>query len=484
MNLIARLKALVNRLLPRASFARSVGVLVGGTAGSQALLVLASPLLTRLYTPDDFGLLAVYAGLLSLFGVIASFRYELAITLPEDDQSAANLTALSLLLVLVVSAISGLLVLIAGSKIALLLGAPGLAAYLWLLPIGVLMAGFQNALRYWALRKKAFGISAAASIKQSVTNVLIQIIGYPFGSISLLLGQAGSQVAGTLAFGKLFLSNPNKKQINWKEIKTAAVRYKRFPLYSTWEGLFNTAGTQLPPLLFAALFSPAAAGLYSLANRVLSLPMSLIGSAIGQVFLSNAAQAHREGTLGKLVLQLHTKLAQVGLPPAMFLIFAAPDLFEMVFGVAWREAGEFSRWMIPWLYLVFVTSPLSTLFAVMEKQKQGMAFQVILLIARLIAIYFGFLSGEIIKAIILFSLSSAVCWLGLLMWIGSTSKNKFSDMLSPSLRALGISILCVAPLILAMQAEQDSIYYWRYAIIASGALIAARLISLLKKAYQ
>lgn len=181
-----------------------------------------------------------------------------------------------------------------------------------------------------------------------------------------------------------------------------AVRYKRFPLYSTWEGLLNTAGTQLPPLIFAIFFGPAVAGLYSLANRVLSIPMSLIGSAIGQVFLSNAAEARRNGTLGTLVLNLHTKLAHLGLAPALLLALTGPDLFAFVFGANWRQAGEFARWMAPWLYFVFTLSPLSTLFAVMENQKEGFAFQVILFVVRLAAIFIGSVILDISGTVILF----------------------------------------------------------------------------------
>ena len=146
--MITHAKNQLRRLLPKNAFARGVSVLVGGTAGAQVLLVLAAPLLTRLYSPEDFGLLAVYASLLALIGVISSLRYELAIPLPEDDGEAANVAVLCLILVVISTILTGVLVLLMGSVIAAALGVPTLAGYLWLLPVGVLLTGFYSLFNY------------------------------------------------------------------------------------------------------------------------------------------------------------------------------------------------------------------------------------------------------------------------------------------------------------------------------------------------
>jgi len=473
----------LKRLLPKSKFARGVGVLVGGTAGAQALGVLAAPILTRLYSPDDFGLLAVYASLLALCGVIASLRYELAIPLPEDDEQAAHLVVLSGLLVLGTTTLVAILVWLAGDPLAEALGAPRLAPYLWLLPVGILLSGTYSVFRYWAIRTQSFGAVARTTVWQSLSTLLIQIAGFKFGAVSLLVGQAGGQGVGTLSLGTLFSQSAKLKRCTWRAICQQASRYKRFPIFSTWEGLFNTAGTQLPPLLFAILFSPAAAGLYSLANRVLSLPMSLIGGAIGQVFFANAAQAHREGRLGQLVAQLHSKLAHVGLPPALLLILAGPELFAWVFGAEWRQAGEFARWMAPWLYLVFVSSPLSTLFAVMEQQKQGLAFQVILLTARLVALYAGATTGDLLSTVILFSTASAVCWLGFVLWIGYKTGNPIRVMMKPTLEAAIYALVCGLPLAAILLINPSIAHAWLYGLLVSVALVAVRILHLLRKAY-
>lgn len=480
---MSAVKAAVNRLLPRAPFARGVGLLVGGTAGSQVLLVLVSPLLTRLYTPDDFGLLAVYSALLALFGVIASLRYQLAIPLPEDDESASNVVALCLIVVAGITLVSALAVFIAGDRIASLLGAPRLARYLWLLPVGVFFSGAQEALRYYAIRRKAFGTIASTSVQRSLVNIVMQLFGFKLGAFGLIAAQATSQGAGSISLGKLFFRRRQLAAISWAGVREQARKYQQFPLFSTWSGFLNTAGQQLPPMLFAALFNPAIAGLYSLANRVLSLPMSVIGSAIGQVFLSEAAIAHREQRLGPLVARLHARLAHIGLPPALLLAFAGPEVFARIFGDQWREAGTYARWMAPWLYLVFVSSPLSSIFSVMEKPKEGMVFQGVLFGTRLLALYIGAMSGSVVVTVACFSLAGAVCWLGFLFWLGHSTGCRGAEMALPTGRAAAVALACSVPMAAAVVTDAPFAMWWS-AFALSAVFVGSRLAYMLRRTYQ
>ena len=481
--MITGVKNQLRRLLPKNTFARSVSVLVGGTASAQLLLVLAAPILTRLYSPEDFGLLAVYASLLALIGVISSLRYELAIPLPEDDGEAANVAVLCLILVVISTILTGVLVLLMGSAIAAALGVPTLAGYLWLLPVGVLLTGFYSVFNYWAVRTKRFTTIAGTKLRQAVATLAIQLAAFKLGGIALLLGQVAGQGVGTTTLGLPALKSAGFKQVSWAGVKKAAGRYRRFPIFSTWAGFANTAGLQLPPLMFAALFSPAAAGLYTLANRVLTLPMNLVGGAIGQVFFANAAEAHRVGKLGPLVAQLHAKLAHIGLPPAILLMLLGPALFAFVFGEQWRQAGEFAQWMAPWLYLVFVSSPLSTLFAVAEAQLQGLAFQSILLVSRVAAIGVGAWVGDLTLTMMLFAGVSAVCWLGFLFWVAHIAGNSAKTMWHPTLHAAGFALIIASPVVATLFFQVVTMVLWLITLSISAILLASRYWFLLRKAY-
>lgn len=476
--MINQSKSIIHSLLPKSGFARGVGVLVGGTAGAQILLVLAAPVLTRLYTPEDFGLLAVYASLLALIGVLASLRYELAIPLPEDDQEAANVAVLCLVLVAVSSLLTGLLVAFLGQPIAHTLGVPQLADYLWLLPVGVLLNGVYNVFNYWSIRTKRFTTIAGTKLRQAVATLAIQLTAFKLGGIALLVAQIAGQGVGTTSLARPALSKPEFKQVSSEGIKQVAIRYQRFPKFSTWASLVNTAGHQLPPILFAAFFTVGAAGLYALAHRILTLPTTLIGGAIGDVFFSHAADAHRENRLGELYLKLQDTLIQIGLPPAMILVVAGSDLFALVFGEAWREAGVFSQWLAISIFAGFVVSPLSQVFIVLEKQKTGLILQTVLFTARLIAISIGIWQESLLLTVALFSLASLLGYSVYLFfgtkYTGNQIKNIFKSLFNSCL----FSFLISTPIFLSFLFDVEFVFF--IALFSAGFLFSIRCHMIIK----
>jgi O-antigen/teichoic acid export membrane protein len=448
-------------------------------------MVLAAPVLTRLYSPEEFGLLAVYISLLSMVAVIASLRYQLAIPLPKDDKDAAAIVILSLLVVLGMSGLIGALVWGFGHRVADALNTSRLVAYLWLIPVGVLLAGAYQVFNYWTIRAGAFPVIARTKLTQAVSLVIVQIAGCKLGPVALLLGHVASQAAGLTSLAKeagrqhfpMFLA------VRLGDLAHQARRFRRFPIYSTWGGLFNTAGSQIPPILFAALFSPAAAGIYSLAERTLSMPVTLVGQAIAQVFLSDAAEARRKGELARLVATIYYRLAKVAMPPLLIVLVAGPDLLSLVFGTSWRQAGVFAQWMAPWLYLVFIAAPLSNLFFVMEKQAQDMIFQILLLSARLIALLTGAWLGDLIWAVALFALVSFVCWSGLVVWIVRTSGNSYRLLWVSSTKSLIWAGLLVSPVILAY-IFSEMLWIRLCGLLLAGVLVGSGYFLLLRETWR
>lgn len=463
----------IKRLLPKNRFARSVSVLAGGTAAGQIIVVAASPILTRLYSPEDFGLLAVYAGLLGIFAVAVSLRYELAIPIPESDEEAASVVILSLLVVLGMTAISAGIVWAWGESITTVLNTPALEPYFWLLPIGLLLIGIYQVFSYWAIRVKAFPAIARTKLTQAIGMVGVQLGGYALGPFALLLGQATGHAAGASSLAGLAMRRRWLvfRKVRLADVRWAAVRYRRFPVYHSWAGVLHKIGTELPLILFAGLFSPAAAGLYMLAHRVLAMPMQLLGKAVADVFFSSASEAQRNGDLAPLVSSIHHKLAHIAMPPTFVLLIAGPDLFALVFGAEWRQAGEIAQWMAPWIYLVFVTSPLSQVVSVLEKQAQFLIFQGVLLAARIGALVIGGLHGDLIFAVALLSGVSALCYAGFLVWLILASDNRLVDAWRPTATAALVAALLIAPL---------AVYYWLDAAWGYGLL--ALLVTVLASA--
>lgn len=466
---------LLSRYLPKGKFAHNVGVLVGGTAGSQVLMVLAAPLLTRLYTPDDFGILAVYVGLISVVTVISSMRYELAIPLPKTEEEAAHLVILSFLCVVLVTLLSVALVFFLGETLLIFFGMQKLSSYIWLLPLGIFLAGVFQILNYWAIRTEKFNKIAGARLQQALSTLLVQLGLFKFGVGMLLSGQAVGHGVGAVGLGMYAVKKIELCQIKTQRVLSAAKRYKKFPIYSTWSGLFNTLGGQLLPLFLAALFSPIAAGLFALAHRVLATPMSVIGTAVANVFLANAAKAHEEKRLSKLVSSIYNRLTHIAMPPAIILLISGPEIFSFVFGNEWSGSGYFSQWMAPWLYIVFVTSPLSTLFEVLEKQGQHLFFQMALLGARIISIVIG---GVLIKnielTVALYSIVSALFWVWFLYWVVSVTGGSKTELIWKTLSALCWGCICAAPLMIQAAFFNESTNLWIASLIASGLLVVAR----------
>ena len=263
-----------------------------------------------------------------------------------------------------------------------------------------------------------------------------------------MLGQISSQSAGAITLGRPIFVSDIKKEVKFSIIKNIAVRYKNFPLFSIWGGFTNTASMQLPPLVFAYFFGQTTAGLFLLANKITSLPMTFFGQAISQVYFGNAIEAHRDGKLDKLVYSIFENLSKIGGPPILFVVLLAPQLFIFIFGPAWEGAGTMTSWLGPWLYCVFVTSPLSNVSTVTENQKQALVFHFINLTTRISSIAYGEYQKDLILSIILFAISSLLCRVGYLIWITSISGNKQSKIWSRNVKTLFVSIIINTPVLL------------------------------------
>ena len=381
-----------------------------GIAAGQFIILIASPILTRLYGPEDFGVLAVFASLLGVLGVIASLRYQLAIPLPENDEEAANVTVLSLVVVLGMALLTAAITIPLRHPIAEALNTPLLAKYIWLLPLGLLLMGIYQVFNYWAIRAKAYSVIARAKLTQSLAMVAVQVLGYAIGPLALLLGRVVGQAAATTTLGSLALVNRREafRHTTLSGVRKASARYCDFPLYSSWAGLLNAAGIRTPPLLFAIFYSANAAGLYMLASRVITLPMALVGAAIADVFVPNAVEAVRGGRLRDSVASLQRHLAWIALPPAALLFLAAPEAFRIVFGAGWEQAGHMVRWLTPMLFLQFIVSPLARIFTVLEKQRLGLVLQANLCLLRLGSIVVsGYKEIDLLDAVIWYGVASA-----------------------------------------------------------------------------
>ncbi len=370
---------------------RGVAYLAGGSALGQGLTVLVAPILTRLYAPAEFGIAASYAAMLGIGLVVVTLGYQVAIPLPRDDHDATHLAALAFATTLLTGAALEGLILVGGPALAAALGLPGLAPYLWLLPISLVGAGLYQALYYWTLRRRNYAQLARTRLQQAVAQVGIQLgLGVAgLGAMGLVLGDVVGRMSGG---GAMWRWTWREDASLWRGLTLAglrevAVRYVRFPTMNMPTSLVNAVSLELPTLALAVLFGPVVAGLYALGQRAFGVPMELLGQAAGRVFYAEAAQTvqERPAALERLFWQTTAGLALAGGLPMLLAAIAAPWLFGLVFGPAWREAGVYLQILAPMYIMKIIASPPPVL-VLLERQGLGLVREVARLVIMLGAI--------------------------------------------------------------------------------------------------
>lgn len=421
---------MIGRFKPRSEFARNVVTLMTGTTVAQAIPVAISPILTRLYGPEDFGALALFIAITAIFGAIANARYELAIMLPSEDEDALNIAALGLL---ISSALSVILLFVAisfNSRICTLLGNDHIGPWLYLAPLTVFFTGLFNVLNYYNNRIKRYKDIAQASMVKAVVLATVQL------AAGVLRAGAGGLVAGQVAsslFANAKLLRNTLGRADWRRVITLermrqqGRRYRDFPLFSMPAILANTLAQHLTNILISAYFNVATLGQYALVQRVLGMPSSLVGTAISQVFFQQATvERQRTGKAVNAFDGTVKKLALLSAPSFLLLMLVAQELFALVFGERWRIAGHYAQVLAPFFAIRFIVAAVTTINSVFEKQKISLAWQLLLLASALGSIIASHSFGLGFSGfVVVFSVVGTACYLILLFLLFMVSRGRF-----------------------------------------------------------
>jgi O-antigen/teichoic acid export membrane protein len=412
---------MINKLKPKSEFSRNVLTLMTGTTIAQAIPIAISPILTRIYTPEDFGVFTLYMSIVSIVAVVATGRYELAIMLPKKDEDALNIIALSMIIAFFVSFITFLIVFLFNAQITDLLGNTEISSWLYLIPVSVLLTGVYQSLNYWFNRKKKYKVLAKNQvIKSTATSTTNLLLGFGgAGSSGLILGGVLGQGIVTGLLSKFFLKNNTFLQ-KIKKIKLLALarKHKKLPIYNLPNAFIDQIRLSGINILIAKFFATATLGQFSLAWKTIQLPMSLIGGSISQVFFQKVSSSKKED-LYPMVKKFIVKVLMIASPVFLFIYLFAEDIFVFVFGENWKLAGTSASVMTPWLFLNFVTSPLSTIFIKLNKQEILLIFSIFYMILPLGAIamfyHLGFI--ELLKIITILMSTMLLIFIFLLLYL-------------------------------------------------------------------
>jgi O-antigen/teichoic acid export membrane protein len=394
------------------------------------IAIAASPILTRVYSPENFNIFGLYLGISAILGAVTTGRYEMAILLPKKDNDAVNVLGLSILVSMIVSSLIFLFLVIIKFSNKSILEHTVLGSFIFLIPLSTLILGIYSSLNYWNNRRKNYNILSSGRIIYSLLVVLITIMlgftilingGLIFGTI---LGQG---LAAIFLISIIIIREKSYlKKINYTKIRLLSKRYFKFPKFLIAGHLMNTSSSQLPLILFSSYFISPVGGFFLLTQRVISLPISIISSSIGDVFRQQASLDYAQNkNCTELYLSTFRKLVFISIIPFIAFYFSAPILFETVFGESWRKSGEFAQILVPMFFLQFVTSPLSNMFIIAEKQELDLLWQLFLFMSVLLSLSLGiFIFKDEFIAVALFSFSYSISYIVNFFMTLSFSKGK------------------------------------------------------------
>jgi O-antigen/teichoic acid export membrane protein len=407
----------------KSEFLRNVLTLMTGTAIAQAIPILISPILTRIYTPSQFGAFALFMSIAGSIAIISSLRYEMAIMLPENDGDSANVVSLSLIIVFIISILTLIGIFFINLFSPGILGASsGLQPWLYIMPLFVLFQGITQSINNWFVRRNDYKYIAIGKVNFSiVTNVLLILLGFlgfTYNGIFI------SNLIGWIVFTLFFILILFKKygslwsQVNKFIIKREAKKYREFPTTNVFQALIESFQMSGIIILVSYYFSTYVSGLYSFSLRVLMAPMWLIGTSIGQVFYQKASETYnKSGDLRLLIRKTVLNSALFFSPVLIIILIAGPSIFAFVFGKEWREAGEFARILSPWIFLDFVKSPISQVPLIVGKIKTMLPITIVGIVILLFSLIWGGYTQDIYFGFKLLSGFMCVYVLCLMAWI-------------------------------------------------------------------
>jgi lipopolysaccharide exporter len=382
--------------LSHSGFFRSVVTLLGGNILSQLVEIGAAPITTRLFTPENFGILALFGSIVGIFSKVGSLCYDRAVLMPKHIKDAANIMAFALaILVCTVIIIFGVLFILR-PPILKFLKISDFETWLLLVPAGILLSGLVQLLKYWRIREKAFKAVATSRLTQSICSTLVKIaVGYFIGSVTG--GLIGGVLIGTIVAFVTLVLKPRpldltelKAQLSISNMKSMAIEYKKFPMFASWNALFNVGSQHLIVFVFSVFFPPAAIGLYSLGNRVLGQPVIFLSDSVKNAFFQNAStKVANNLPVFRDFLKLTVFLFLIGIIPFGAIAFFGKSLFQFVFGENWSSAGTYMEIMAPWVLLIFSASPAYVVYDVLQIQDYRLVFNLSSALLRAITVIMG-----------------------------------------------------------------------------------------------
>lgn len=395
---------------------------MSGTVIAQALGFALSPVISRLFSPSDFGVFGSFDAVSGVIAAAVTLEYTQAIMLPKAKADAINLFVVSCLCAFVVSALCLLCCLLAPAAIRGLMRTSN-GWFLVLLVAATAITGLNSACQAWCVRAKAFKHTSASQVVRSVSANGTQIgLGYlHVGALGLIASSVLADFLASLNLARVLLPDIKtlRHDIRWRRMRQLAYEYRDFPMYAASQNVITTLSQGLPVLLMTYFYGIAVAGAYAFALRILQTPMSFVLRSLRQVLLQRACETqHRGGSLVSLYVKITSGLFALALLPTLVLLIWSPSIFHWVFGSQWKLAGEFARSLMLWMVVAFCNLPAVLFAQVIRIQRTVLAYDLLVLTGRTLVLVLGGWYASASQTVLAFSIVGAAMNLFLILLVG------------------------------------------------------------------
>ena len=405
----------------KSSGVRNFTKLLSANVVAQVIGLVVYPILTRMYAPEDFGLLNLFLSIGGVLAILSTAEYYYAIVLPKEEKDAEQVLGVGVLWLVATTVLVGLSV-VFSRPISLLFKSPNLVSYYWLMPLYVFAMGSWNLLNYWYIRHKEYNPISRYQVSQNVLSAGGKL-GMGWGGVlqggmiySVVVAPLISLLSSWVSARKTLL--PALRRISWRGVCEQTCVYRNFPYFVLPRSFVNMLAGQMPILLLTPFFGGEAIGFLSLAILLGYTPIGTITRAIYQVMYQHTMeQVHEQKPIGQIFRKFILSASAIIIPVFVGLWFVLPDLTAWLLGAEWHVSGEYIRWMLPWLYVSLLSCSINYLFDVFMQQKWGLFFEVMLAVMRVAGLCIGVWAGNFMLAIMCYSFFTALALVAQIIWM-------------------------------------------------------------------
>jgi O-antigen/teichoic acid export membrane protein len=394
------------------SFVRNIAILSSGSAIAQGVSFLGSPILSRVYSPEEFGVLAGLLAVGTPLVAIGGLKYEAAIPLAKNDEEALSISVLGIMMVSSIALVTALTLLFIGDWIAQVLKLNATSLLLLFIPAFILVSGLNNVAGFWANRKRRYTIISISEMAGSGGKIAFQILLGLFeaGVKGLLVGRL---IGLILALTAMILRIPKaefsqcRNSCRFESIKRVASVHSQFPKYTVPREVLVSTSSSFAPIMFLYFFGPVAAGLYWFAFQLLRTPISMLAQAVRRVFYERAASLERANKdVWKLHLKTTLSLTVLAVGPTVVIVVFGPQIFGFVFGSEWIRSGIYAQWLVVFMFSSFISTPTLALAPILKLQRAFLAIDFLGLLVRVLVLTLFGIFADDLMAVAAFSLAS------------------------------------------------------------------------------